>query len=949
MAVITSAGTGNWSVGGTWTGGVVPTNADIAVIQAGHIVTVDSTAAIAKKVLVDGTSGSKGQLKFSRAANSTLRIDALGGTPYGGNLVVKGFGVLDMGKFSDRIPSGITAKIEINLTEANYSTVRPVDETALRASAIGEPDKDPGIWIVDDAEWYAHGLFTDGWTKLAAAAAVAATSITVDGLYTTGWAVGGRFVISGTNIRTGATTDQDEVRTIDTISGAPGDATRVITFTGGLSFAHIFDQLTDTDKFLDVWTDTLTAEVAYLSGNVIITAVSPTNHCHTLVQDRAKFLIEDTLFEFGSPVPIGLTPAAPMGRYVFHAHKLQIFSTGSYIKRAKFFGNGDTVNIGDGPHFHESYGIYASDCVGYAYARWTVPSPNPGVSPSAWQLETTEPEVKGVQTHAADNCRFDRICVIRFGHQSTIESTGIWLSSSVNAVIAGCVASGQRTSNQGGGIFWPQSQSGSEEVPHAFRIEGHSCFYHGVEKGDNKKFAEREDLVDVLVWRNGRFGEKDGAYTSDFTWYHLRSYENALAQLAHSVVKRDVRGFIANARGLAGASGLRVIKYHLASPTEDIPNGGQDSSYSDGLVKNIGAGGENVDWGTTPVSGNGAVVYMQFNRIDFDAAATGMDISKTAPGVDTHPPEVSAARFRGVTGLNQGGVTRGADFTLFRDDEAPTAAPTQVEGAVGVLNGSYQFRYTWFQTGDGTIASMETREGPAASALAVTNKNINLSGIAVGPVSPDKSQFKCDTRRIFGSKNGGPWKLVNTINNNTETAFTVTTDEASWTTVLRTTVLDPTFGALRDDGDTGRTLDPTLRVKMTAPVDNSFEPPEDGQGKRLVTLTAEVKDAGVVVAGADVTFHECSTVLNGTPIVTNASGIASLVYDIATLPYLRGYFWAEAEKTGFREMTSRTVIVRRSGTVPPPPPPPPPPGGPGPTWSLRRTGMQGTGKRGRVR
>lgn len=76
-ATITSAGTGNWSAGATWTGGVVPTADHHISVAAGHVVTIDVNTARCQNVTLDGT------LNFSTAASSLqafgdLAINATG-------------------------------------------------------------------------------------------------------------------------------------------------------------------------------------------------------------------------------------------------------------------------------------------------------------------------------------------------------------------------------------------------------------------------------------------------------------------------------------------------------------------------------------------------------------------------------------------------------------------------------------------------------------------------------------------------------------------------------------------------------------------------------------------------------------------------------------------------------------------------------------------------------
>ena len=66
MATITSAGTGNWSAGATWVGGVAPTSVDDVVITSTHIITADVDITV-----LSITSNASGQLLVNTARNIT--------------------------------------------------------------------------------------------------------------------------------------------------------------------------------------------------------------------------------------------------------------------------------------------------------------------------------------------------------------------------------------------------------------------------------------------------------------------------------------------------------------------------------------------------------------------------------------------------------------------------------------------------------------------------------------------------------------------------------------------------------------------------------------------------------------------------------------------------------------------------------------------------------------
>lgn len=75
MATVTSAQSGNFSVGNTWVGGSIPVNLDSFVISAGHTVTIDS--GLSTVATGYGDSNVYGILQHESSANTTLRMNGI--------------------------------------------------------------------------------------------------------------------------------------------------------------------------------------------------------------------------------------------------------------------------------------------------------------------------------------------------------------------------------------------------------------------------------------------------------------------------------------------------------------------------------------------------------------------------------------------------------------------------------------------------------------------------------------------------------------------------------------------------------------------------------------------------------------------------------------------------------------------------------------------------------
>lgn len=93
MATITSAGSGNFSAGATWVGGVAPVNGDGFIIAATHTVVVDNATLI--PVTGYAASSISGILQHAATGVSTLRMDGSLTVANGGTYHMRGNAILE--------------------------------------------------------------------------------------------------------------------------------------------------------------------------------------------------------------------------------------------------------------------------------------------------------------------------------------------------------------------------------------------------------------------------------------------------------------------------------------------------------------------------------------------------------------------------------------------------------------------------------------------------------------------------------------------------------------------------------------------------------------------------------------------------------------------------------------------------------------------------------------
>ena len=309
----TAAQSGNWTNAATWGGGLPETDARI-LIPEGITVTVDSEILTAFKSLrIDGT------LKFATTVNTELRVEYIISTMRS---------QVEIGTADNPIAPNVKAKIVF----AERGGTSPSEDPQRFA---------PGAMFMGTTSM--HGATKTSWLPLQTHPSAGARQITLKSA-PTGWQVGDKLVIAGTDPITNASissTDEigsDEVVTITNIAG------NSVSFTPALVRSHTAPaQAPD----LEVHVANLSRNIIISSENTSVKSISgdfrkPRGHmmfmhnlnvnlkyveANNLGRTDKSIILDDWDFpelardpNTGSPVPNG--GRNPRGRYSIHFHRV---------------------------------------------------------------------------------------------------------------------------------------------------------------------------------------------------------------------------------------------------------------------------------------------------------------------------------------------------------------------------------------------------------------------------------------------------------------------------------------------------------------------------------------------------------------------------------------------------------------------------------------------------
>ena len=313
-ATKTAAASGDWSSTSTW-GGSLPANDDRVLIPNGITVTVDSMIAEElKSVRIDNG----GKLQFATNVNTELRTEYLFSSM---------MATLEIGTSTNKVSSNVKA----NLVFA---------ERGGTTSSFDPERFAPGAVLMGTTTM--HGADKTSWLTLQTHPSAGATQFVLS-TAPTGWQVGDKLVVAGTDPITNASIsntsefEKDEVVTISAISG------NTVTFTPALVRDH---KAPTQASDLDVHVANLSRNIAVSSENTSVSSISgefhkPRGHLmfmHTLNVDLKyveannlgrtdkSIILDDWNFEdldanqnTGQAIPNG--GKNPRGRYSIHFHR----------------------------------------------------------------------------------------------------------------------------------------------------------------------------------------------------------------------------------------------------------------------------------------------------------------------------------------------------------------------------------------------------------------------------------------------------------------------------------------------------------------------------------------------------------------------------------------------------------------------------------------------------
>jgi len=331
--VVKSSRSGNWSDPTIWSAGKIPAPGDHVVIEMGHVVTYDVTAAAAIRLI-----HIRGKLIFSKTQNTQLEVGMIilqmdetidENANCSAHQSLHDHGeprpTLEIGSPLAPIPSHITARVRLT-------------DFADMNDLCG-----PGILCYGGRMDFHGSPLNRTWTKLSATASAGATVLTLtepvnwkagDHLIITGTTAFASFKGSGDSFR-GKNKAQTEENYVAAVSG------NAITLKTPLKHAHL-------------GTGDFRGEVANLSRNVVIESRDPNGvRGHTMYHANSRGSISYAEFAH-------LGKLNTLARYPIHYHVVRGTNRGSSIIGASIWDSHNRwVTI------HGTDYLVVRDCVGY--------------------------------------------------------------------------------------------------------------------------------------------------------------------------------------------------------------------------------------------------------------------------------------------------------------------------------------------------------------------------------------------------------------------------------------------------------------------------------------------------------------------------------------------------------------------------------------------------------
>ncbi len=321
--IVQTARSGAWSDAATWDGNAIPKSGDRVLIKSGHAVTYD----VKSTALIRGLNIS-GSLTFATDKDTELNVGLIK-IQAGDTYSEEGFDCDHAATATGTTP---TARLEIGTAD------RPITKSAIiRLHYVEGMSKEtcPAI-VCCGGRWDAHGLpLSRTWVKLGTTAKLGDSAVSLAEAVT-GWNVGDKLILTGTQSHGAQATESlTEERTITAIDGTK------LTLDQPLKMAHLGE-------------GNYRGEVANLSRNVIIESADPQGvRGHTMFHKNSAGTLAYTEFRHLGKQNI-------LGKYALHFHMC-----GDTMRGSSVVGNSIWDSHNRWLTIHGTDYLIARDNVGY--------------------------------------------------------------------------------------------------------------------------------------------------------------------------------------------------------------------------------------------------------------------------------------------------------------------------------------------------------------------------------------------------------------------------------------------------------------------------------------------------------------------------------------------------------------------------------------------------------